>query len=240
MVAPSEFSSRPTPPRTARPLLIVARDQRELCRTLQRAYRDTDEITILLDRRQVERRRARQPVARERRLGDRRRRPPITDELRLQHYVLVSLTGEDALPPQPASPGWRARVVRYLRNWCARRRATPTDPQPTSQHEEERSMPSDVAGPEWGRVLQWMEEAPTIFMNVRRMLHAYGQDTEAAQAAKAERDRLQQQCDALREEVQQLHADLARLRKERADMAHWLATMLQEAAARFPITPPPA
>lgn len=240
MATPREFSNRPTPPRTARPLLIVARDQRQLCRTLQRAYRDTDEVTILLDRRQGERRRARQPVARERRHGDRRRRPAITDELRLQHYVLVSPTGEDALPPQPASPGWRARVVRYLRNWRARRRATPTDPQPSSQHEGKRSMSSDVAGPEWGRVLQWMEEGPTILVNVRRMLHAYEQDTEAAQAAQTERDRLQRQCDALREEVRQLHADLARLQTERTEMARWLATMLQEAAARFPVTPPPA
>jgi predicted nucleic acid-binding Zn-ribbon protein len=101
-------------------------------------------------------------------------------------------------------------------------------------------MPSGLAGPEAARVLQWMEDGATIFEHVRRLLHEYDQATEAARAAQAERDRLQQQCEALREEARQLHAALGRLQKERSEAAHWFATMLQEAAARFPLTPPPA
>jgi len=75
---------------------------------------------------------------------------------------------------------------------------------------------------------------------VRRILDAYEQTVETARVAQAERDRLQQQGEALREQVRQLHAELVRLQKDRADAAHWVATMLQEAAARFPIAPSPA
>ena len=75
---------------------------------------------------------------------------------------------------------------------------------------------------------------------MRRILDAYGQATAAARAAQTERERLLQQGEALREQVRQLHAELVRLQKDRADAAHWVATMLQEAAARFPTTPPPA
>ena len=90
------------------------------------------------------------------------------------------------------------------------------------------------------RVLRWMEQSPTVFEHVHRVLHDYDQAREAARVALAERDRLQQQCEALREEARQLRAALGRLQKERSEAAHWFATMLQEAAARFPLTPPPA
>ena len=90
------------------------------------------------------------------------------------------------------------------------------------------------------RVLRWMEQSPTVFEHVHRVLHDYDQAREAARVALAERDRLQQQCEALREEARHLHAELGRLQKERAESAHWVTSMLQEAAARFPTTPPPA
>ena len=100
-------------------------------------------------------------------------------------------------------------------------------------------MPSGI-GPEGARVLRWMEDSPVVFETLRRMLHEYEQCKEVARTAETERDRLQQQCVALREEVRQLHAESKRLQKERADAAQWVATILQEAASRFPLTPPPA
>ena len=90
------------------------------------------------------------------------------------------------------------------------------------------------------RVLRWMEQSPTVFEHVHRVLHDYDQATEAARVAQTERDRLQQQCEALREEARHLHAELGRLQKERAESAQWVATVLQDAASRFPLTPPPA
>ena len=101
-------------------------------------------------------------------------------------------------------------------------------------------MPSGLAGPEAARVLQWMETGAVVVEHVRRLLQEYDQATEAARAAQAERDRLQQEGEALRAQVRQLHAELVRLQKDRADAAHWFATILQEAAARFPIAPSPA
>jgi septal ring factor EnvC (AmiA/AmiB activator) len=85
-----------------------------------------------------------------------------------------------------------------------------------------------------------MEDAPVVFERLRRVLHEYNQTTEAARAAQAERERLLQQYDALREQFRQLHAELVRFEKERADAAEWFVAMMLEAAARFPTTPPPA
>ena len=100
-------------------------------------------------------------------------------------------------------------------------------------------MTSEMATPGAEQVIRWMEEGQKVFEGVRRLLAGYDQATAAARAAQAERDRLQQQCEALREEARQLHAELGRLQKERADAARWVTTMLQEAAARFPSVPPP-
>ena len=103
-----------------------------------------------------------------------------------------------------------------------------------------RAVPSEMTGPEGERVLRWMEEGPAVFESVRRMVHVCDQIKEVVRAAQTDRERLQRQCEALREEVRQLQVEAKRLQKERADAAHWFATMLQEAAARFPLTPPPA
>jgi len=97
--------------------LIVAKDHEELYWTL-RGYRD-NEFTVLLDRRQVERRR-----------HDRRSRPGITDELRVPpYYALVSLTGAGALAPPAPRPRLRASVTRYLRDWWTWLSGTPTGAQ---------------------------------------------------------------------------------------------------------------
>jgi hypothetical protein len=73
----------------ARGLLIVARDQTELWQALQHEFGDSGEMTILLDRRQEERRQGVQPVTADRRGIDRRSLPHIEDDLRLRQFVLV-------------------------------------------------------------------------------------------------------------------------------------------------------
>jgi hypothetical protein len=117
--------------------------------------------------------------------------------------------------------------------------------QPDARHQAtkdqgERAMSGMIGGPDGERVIRWIEESPRVFDAVRRMLQEYDQVREAAQAARAERDRLQEQCAALREQVRQLHVELTRLQKERAEAAQWCATMIREAAARFPLASPPA
>lgn len=89
-------------------------------------------------------------------------------------------------------------------------------------------------------MIRWMADSPAVFENVRRMLQAYDDAMRAARAAQTDQERLQQHCDALREELRQLQAEVKRLRTERAEAAQWFATMMREAAARFPVTPPPA
>ncbi len=101
-------------------------------------------------------------------------------------------------------------------------------------------MASEMTQPAAERVIRWMEEGTAVLEKLHRLLQEYDQATAAAQAALAERDRLRQHCESLREEIRQLHAEVTRLQKERADTAQWVVAMLREAAARFPIAPPPA
>ena len=70
-------------------LLIVARDQEGLCQSLKQAFGDNEGVTVLLDRRQGERRRGVLPVTADRRGTDRRSFPDIEDDLSLRKYVLV-------------------------------------------------------------------------------------------------------------------------------------------------------
>ncbi|MBP1779697.1 MAG: hypothetical protein H6Q86_5708 [candidate division NC10 bacterium] len=109
-----------------RGLLIVARGQWDFYRTLQRAYCDTDEIVVLRDQRQGERRQASHPVADERRHRDRRRLPATAHDLGAQRYVLVYPASTGALVPPPTAPRWPPRVVRYLRDrWAQLWGSTP-------------------------------------------------------------------------------------------------------------------
>ena len=80
-----------TPPQgpAACGLWIVAREQVNLYESLQYAYRDSDTITVCLDRRQGDRRLAVQPVPEERRRRGRRRPPSVAQDLHLWGYVLV-------------------------------------------------------------------------------------------------------------------------------------------------------
>jgi hypothetical protein len=89
MSAPANELSTSTARPTVRGFLIVARDQVDLYESLQYAYGDSETITILLDRRLAQRRRAVQPMMGERRRGERRSPLSIADDLRFQQYVLV-------------------------------------------------------------------------------------------------------------------------------------------------------
>lgn len=72
-------------------LWIVARDQVNLCESLQYAYRESEKIAVFLDRREGERRRSARPVPKERRR--RARRNPLsitdTDDLRRWEYLFA-------------------------------------------------------------------------------------------------------------------------------------------------------
>jgi len=89
MAIPAKRSRTPPTRPAVRGLLIVARDRVDLYETLQHAYGDSETLTVLLDRRQGERRRSVQPVAGYRRRGERRSLLSIADDLRVQQYVLV-------------------------------------------------------------------------------------------------------------------------------------------------------
>jgi hypothetical protein len=81
---------RTAPPRPAvQGQLIVARDHLELYHSLQHAFGDSPEVTILLDRRCEKRRRHVQPVAGDRWRSERRTLLHMTDDPRVRHYVLV-------------------------------------------------------------------------------------------------------------------------------------------------------
>ena len=78
------------PTRTiVRGLIIVARDQPDLWRALTHEFGQNQEIRVLLDRRQGERRKANQAHAPDRRGADRRSLPRIEDDVRSRQYVLV-------------------------------------------------------------------------------------------------------------------------------------------------------
>jgi len=87
-VRTNSLQSPPTRPAVLN-LLIVARDQPELYRTLQRRFRDYAAVTILLNRRQGERRQAVQPVPVERRRGERRSALHPRNDLRQRNYIFA-------------------------------------------------------------------------------------------------------------------------------------------------------
>lgn len=72
-----------------RSLIIVAREQRDLWRSLVHEFKDVQQIQILLDRRRGERRTPRGPVAYDRRARERRSLPRLEDDLHARQYVLV-------------------------------------------------------------------------------------------------------------------------------------------------------
>ena len=75
--------------RTVRSLIIVAREQWNLWRSLAQEFEHVDCVQILLDRRHGERRTPWGPVPYDRRARERRSLPRIEDDLRSRQYVLV-------------------------------------------------------------------------------------------------------------------------------------------------------
>ncbi len=70
-------------------LIIVASPERELCQALTSEFRHLEQIQVLLDRRQGERRRAVRAVAQDSRAAERRSLPRLEDDLRARRYILV-------------------------------------------------------------------------------------------------------------------------------------------------------
>lgn len=81
----------------ARHLFIVARQQPDLFSYLSREFSAEPDVTVMVDRRQGERRTARRPLARaERRQSDRRGRAEIAGQLSTLGYAFVRLPDTDA------------------------------------------------------------------------------------------------------------------------------------------------
>jgi hypothetical protein len=70
-------------------LIIVAREQQDLWRSLVLEFQDVEYIHILLDRRYGERRRPKGPVAYDRRTRERRNLHRLENDLDTRQYVLV-------------------------------------------------------------------------------------------------------------------------------------------------------
>jgi len=89
MAIPRRGPKTPPTGTPAQGLLIVARDHPDLYRSLEQAFGASRRVTVLLDRRNGERRRALRPVESDLRRKERRSFPHIEDDLRLRKYVLV-------------------------------------------------------------------------------------------------------------------------------------------------------
>jgi hypothetical protein len=72
-------------------LLIVARHRRELYDQIKRAFAGHETVQVVLDRREGERRRRKEPAAPDRRAADRRARSGIDEQLRTIGWSLVLL-----------------------------------------------------------------------------------------------------------------------------------------------------
>jgi hypothetical protein len=89
MAIPRRGPKAPHRETPARGLLIVARDHVDLYHSLEQAFGGSKRVTVLLDRRRAERRRAVRAVESDLRRIDRRSFPHVEDDLRLRKYVLV-------------------------------------------------------------------------------------------------------------------------------------------------------
>jgi hypothetical protein len=77
----------------AREIFIVARERPDLYRYLSQTFADADNVQVIWDRRDAERRTS-DPDARrqaERRGGERRRRPGVESELRSVGYAFITI-----------------------------------------------------------------------------------------------------------------------------------------------------
>jgi len=70
-------------------LLIVARNQPDLCRYLTNNFAGDEKVEVILDRRLGQRRQRVQPHELERRKGERRRQPSLDKDLTYRLFVIV-------------------------------------------------------------------------------------------------------------------------------------------------------
>lgn len=74
-----------------RELFVVARDRADLYRYLSQTFADAENVEVIWDRRQGERRRISNGVSLERRRGERRIRISAEQDLRTVGYVFLAL-----------------------------------------------------------------------------------------------------------------------------------------------------
>jgi len=82
-------SPKPQPTGIMRALVVVARDQPELWQSLTQHFSANEDVQVLLDRRQGERRQRVQAYERDRRGPDRRRPPSIESGVSHPRYVMA-------------------------------------------------------------------------------------------------------------------------------------------------------
>jgi hypothetical protein len=74
-----------------RELFIVARDRADLYRYLSQTFADAENVEVIWDRREGERRRVANGVVSERRRQDRRQRLSVDEDLRSVGYAFLAL-----------------------------------------------------------------------------------------------------------------------------------------------------
>ena len=78
-----------SPPKMVRYLLIVARNQPDLCHYLKNNFAGDEKVEVILDRRRGDRRQGIQPHEVERRRGERRHQPGTEKDLNYRSFVIV-------------------------------------------------------------------------------------------------------------------------------------------------------
>ncbi|MBS1115896.1 MAG: hypothetical protein H6Q87_280 [candidate division NC10 bacterium] len=101
-------------------------------------------------------------------------------------------------------------------------------------------MTGVAVGAEREQIIRWMEEGRNILEIIVKLLNDADQLKMAADATQKENERLRYECDQLRREVNELHADHERSKKERAEIAQWFSSVMSEAASRLLVERPPA
>lgn len=103
MAGESKTPHEPPSGHRVRGLIIVARDQPDLWHQLTQHFAGHNEVRVLLDRRQWERRQRLQTYGPERRKGPRRRPSSIETDLRYRSFLLVPQRQEPLRGPLPSS-----------------------------------------------------------------------------------------------------------------------------------------
>jgi len=101
-------------------------------------------------------------------------------------------------------------------------------------------MTTTMAGEEQAQVVRWIEEGRTVLEAVHQVLADFDQLKRALEAAQNECARLKQEGKQFREELTRLQAENERSQREREELAHWFATVMNEGASRLRAPQPAA